>query len=172
VTLGMLSSQLRKRAGLLMQPHMRNWKGYLSQNCLFVCDFDFLFTYTLTRWDGSTVDANLWNDAHTQDLRMPQGRYLLADAGFGTLDALLVPFRGVRYHLKEWRQAYQRYVLFCQLTSSDSILTFTIRPCNREELFNLQHASLRNMIECIFSVLKCQFCVLQLPLKYSMDIQA
>ena len=151
---------------------MRNRKGYLSQNCLFICDFDFLFTYTLTGWDGSTADANLWNDAHTQDLRMPQGRYLLADAGFGTSDALLVPFRGVRYHLKEWCQANQRYVLFCQLTSSDSVLTFTTRPCNREELFNLRHASLRNVIERIFGVLKHQFHVLQLPLEYSMDIQA
>ena len=28
------------------------------------------------------------------------------------------------------------------------------------------------MIECIFCILKCQFRVLQLPLEYSMDIQA
>ena len=64
----------------------------------------------LTGWDGSTADANLWNDAHTQDLWMPLGKYLLADTGFGTSDALLVPYRGVRYHLQEWRQASQRYV--------------------------------------------------------------
>ena len=89
---------------------MRNQKGYLSQNCLFVCDFDFFFVYTLTGWDGSTADANLWNDAHTQDLQKPLGKYLLADAGFGTSDALLVPYCGVRYHLKEWCQASQRYV--------------------------------------------------------------
>ena len=89
---------------------MRNRKGYLSQNCLFVCDLDFFFVYTLTGWDGSTADATLWNDAHTSDLLMPQGKYLLADAGFGTSDALLVPYRGVRYHLKEWRQASLRYI--------------------------------------------------------------
>jgi len=84
---------------------MRNRKGFLSQNCLFVCDFQFCFTYCLSGWDGSVADATLWNDARAHDLYMPPGKYLLADAGFGTCDALLVPYRGVRYHLKEWRQA-------------------------------------------------------------------
>ena len=88
--------------------HMHNHKGFLSQNCLFICDFDFFFTYVLTGSDGSTADATLWNDAHTDDLHMPPGRYLLADAAFGTSDALLVPYRGVRYHLKEWQQAQLR----------------------------------------------------------------
>src|SRR6267154_5427765 len=65
------------------QPFMRNQKGFLSQNCLFICDFDFLFIYALCGWDGSVADATLWNDACTHDLRMPWGKYLLADAGFG-----------------------------------------------------------------------------------------
>lgn len=82
--------------------HMHNRKGFLSQNCLFICDFEFFFTYALTGSDGSTADATLWNDAHTDDLHMPPGHYLLADAGFGTSDALLVPYWGVHYHLKEW----------------------------------------------------------------------
>jgi hypothetical protein len=85
--------------------HMRNRKGFLSQNCLFICDFDFQFLYSLCGWDGSMSDAALWTDAHVNDLRIPEGQYFLADAGFGTSDALLVPYRNVRYHLKEWRQA-------------------------------------------------------------------
>ena len=103
-------THIRAFMALEDQPHMHNRKGYLSQNCLFVCDLDFFFVYTLTGWDGSTADATLWNDAHTLDLLMPQGKYLLADAGFGTSDALLVPYHGVRYHLKEWRQASLRYI--------------------------------------------------------------
>lgn len=98
-------THIRVFASIDDHPFMRNRKGFLSQNCLFVCDFDLFFTYALTGWDGSTADTNLWNDAHTTDLRMLQGKYLLADAGFGTSDALLVPFRGVRYHLHEWCQA-------------------------------------------------------------------
>jgi hypothetical protein len=94
---------------------MRNRKGFLSQNCLFICDFDFLFIFSLCGWDGSVADAALWNDARMHNLRMYPGTYLLADAGFGTSDALLVPYRDVRYHLKEWRLSKAGYVQICFL---------------------------------------------------------
>ncbi|KAG2031186.1 hypothetical protein BDR03DRAFT_847542, partial [Suillus americanus] len=51
---------------------------------------------------GSVTDAMLWNDTHCHDLHLPPGKYLLADASFGTCDALLVPYHGVCYHLNEW----------------------------------------------------------------------
>ena len=60
--------------------YMHNQKGFLSQNCLFVCDFDFRFTYAMTGWDGATSDVTLWHDVHSHDLCMPEGRYLLGDA--------------------------------------------------------------------------------------------
>lgn len=95
------------RAFVATEDHtfMRNRKGFLSQNCLFICDFDFLFIFSLCGWDGSVADGALWHDARTHSLRIAPGRYLLADAGFGTSDTLLVPYRNVRYHLKEWRQS-------------------------------------------------------------------
>jgi hypothetical protein len=104
-------THIRAFAPLEDQQYMRNRKGFISQNCLFVCDFDFFFTYAVTGWDGSTADAHMWNDAHMNHLRMPPGKYLLADAGFGICDALLVPYRGVRYHVKEWHQSNLRYVV-------------------------------------------------------------
>ena len=33
-----------------------NWKGFVSQNCLFACDFGMRFTYVLTGWEGSATD--------------------------------------------------------------------------------------------------------------------
>lgn len=36
------------------------------------------------------------------------GKYYIADAGFGTCDALLTPYRKVQYHLKEWGRAAVR----------------------------------------------------------------
>ena len=84
--------------------NMRNRKGAILQNCLFICDFDFQFTYAVTIWDGSMADATMWYNAHTDNLYVPKGKYLLADAGFGGSDTLLVPYCGVWYHLKEWRQ--------------------------------------------------------------------
>ena len=46
------------------------------------------------------------------------------------------------------------------------------RPANKEELFNLHHASVWNVIEHIFGVLKYCFQILLLPTKYHMNIQA
>lgn len=46
------------------------------------------------------------------------------------------------------------------------------RPKNKEELFNLRHASLRNVIERIFGILKSQFCILEVGCEYPMEFQA
>ena len=40
-----------------LQSLYRNRKGFLSQNCLFICNFDMEFTYILTGWEGSATDA-------------------------------------------------------------------------------------------------------------------
>jgi hypothetical protein len=46
------------------------------------------------------------------------------------------------------------------------------RPQTPQELFNHRHASLRNIIERIFGVMKRQWRILQLPPEYHMDVQA
>jgi hypothetical protein len=51
-------------------------------------------------------------------------------------------------------------------------LTFDYRPANADELFNLQHASARNIIKRIFGVLKQHFCILVCPAEIDMDLQA
>jgi DDE superfamily endonuclease len=80
----------------------RNRKGVLTQNCLAACSFDLRFTYFLSGWEGATADSMLFADAHRTDFYIPNGRYYLADAGFASSNALLVPYRSVRYHLLEW----------------------------------------------------------------------
>ena len=45
------------------------------------------------------------------------------------------------------------------------------RPSTKEELFNLQHAMLRNVIERAFGILKNQFRILLLSPKYPLEIQ-
>lgn len=86
----------------------RNRKGFVSQNCLFACNFDLLFTYALTGWEGSATDARIYQDARTKGLHIPNGKYILGDAGFPLRPEILVPYRGVRYHLAEWRRAQLR----------------------------------------------------------------
>jgi DDE superfamily endonuclease len=81
----------------------RNQKGQLSQNCLFCCSFDMIFTYAMTSWEGSASDACVFESALHSNLKMSEGTYLLADAGFPHCKQLLVPYRGKHYHLAEWR---------------------------------------------------------------------
>lgn len=66
------------------------------------------FSYTLTGWEGSATDARIYQDAISTDLHIPQGKYLLGDAGFPLHPGLLVPYQGVRYHLAEWGRANLR----------------------------------------------------------------
>ena len=83
----------------------RDRKGNLTQNCLAVCSFDMLFLYFMSGWEGSAHDSVLFHHAHRTDFSISEGKYYLADAGFASSDTLLVPYRGVRYHLSEWKHA-------------------------------------------------------------------
>src|SRR6267154_554812 len=83
----------------------RDRKGLISQNCLFTCDFDMNFTYTLTSWEGSATDARVYEAACARDLHIPHNKYFLADAGYPLCCGLLIPYCSVRYHLAEWGHA-------------------------------------------------------------------
>ena len=52
------------------------------------------------------------------DLTIPHGKFYLADAGFPSCDSLMVPYRGVRYHLKEWALGAQRCVQLLHLITT------------------------------------------------------
>lgn len=134
-------------------PPYRNRKGYLSQNVLAVCDFNLEFTYVLAGWEGSAHDCRVLEDTIVNGgLRVPSGKYLLADAGYYNTDFALTPYRGVRYHLKEQAAA-------------------NLRPGNKDELFNLRHSSLRNAIERIFRVYKRRFQCFDSAPEFSLSVQ-
>jgi hypothetical protein len=61
------------------------------------------------------------------------------DAGYAVRPGFLPPFRGQRYHLREFGNN---------------------RPQNYKELFNLRHSSLRTTIERAFAALKNRFRIL------------
>ena len=54
----------------------------------------------------------------------------------------------------------------------EAITDFIDRPKNAQELFNLQHAQARNIIEHIFGVLKHRFQILLIGPEYSYVVQA
>jgi len=132
----------------------RNRKGQLSLNHLAACDFDMRFTYILSGWEGSVADGFLFSKAISSfGLEIPRGKYYLADAGFAMVPGMLIPFRGVRYHLREWAQGNQK-------------------PQNRNELYNLRHASARNVIERVFGVMKRRFKIIREANGYDLKTNA
>ncbi|KAG6490173.1 hypothetical protein ZIOFF_051458 [Zingiber officinale] len=119
-------------------PRYRGGKDWPTTNVLATCSFDLKFTYILSGWEGTASDSRIVKNALSRrdKLLIPHGKYYLVDSGFMLKRGLITPYRGIRYHLKEYSR--------CD-------------PTNAKELFNLRHASLRNAIERAFGVLKKRF---------------
>ncbi|KAK5842868.1 hypothetical protein PVK06_005282 [Gossypium arboreum] len=134
-------THVRASVPLNIQGRFRNPKGGTTQNVLAAITFDLKFSYVLASWEGSAHDYRILSDAlsRPRGLRIPEGKYYVADAGYGIRNGYITSYRGVRYHLKEF---------------SDQ------GPENANELFNLRHSSLRITIECVFGILKKRFRVL------------
>ena len=79
------------------QSTWRNWKGWISQNVLAVCDFDLNFVYLFAGMEGSAHDSCVLSEAQEKDdFTTPADCYFLADAGYSTQsDMVLVPYSGV-----------------------------------------------------------------------------
>jgi hypothetical protein len=122
--------------------------------------------YILSGWEGSASDSVVYQSARATDFKIPDNKYYLADTGYLNTDNLLSPYRGVRYHLKEWGgdNRFDR-LIFRYLCIN------VCRPQNPKELFNLRHARLRNVIERIFGVLKKRFRVLLVAQEYPFATQ-
>jgi DDE superfamily endonuclease len=48
-----------------LQSWYRNRKGTLSQNVLAICNFEIVFVYILTSWEGSVHDSRVLGDAQS-----------------------------------------------------------------------------------------------------------
>lgn len=75
------------------------------------------------------------------------------DCGFSNRRQFLAPFRGVRYHLKDFGGQGRH-------------------PRNASELFNLRHSSLRNVIERIFGIFKSRFTIFKTAPPFPFRTQA
>ena len=114
---------------------------------------DLTFCYILAGWEGSAHDYRILEDTLlNNDFHIPDGKYYLADAGYHNMDYLLCPYHGVCYHLKEQAAAGKK-------------------PINKEELFNLCHSSLRNVVKRIFGVTKRRFQIFKFALEYNFTTQ-
>ncbi|KAG2400089.1 uncharacterized protein HKW66_Vig0100570 [Vigna angularis] len=134
-------THVRVRVAREDAPRFRGRKDWPTQNVFAACDFAMKFTYVLAGWEGTASDSRILKNALDRDdpLVIPQGKYYLGDAGFMLKSTVMTPYRGVRYHLKEFSRR---------------------GPQNARELFNHRHSSLRNVIERTFGVLKKRFSII------------
>lgn len=124
-----------------------NRKGQLSLNHLAACDFNMWFTYVLSGWEGSVADGFLFAKATaSHDLSIPPNKYYLADTGFVMTPKLMLPFR-------EWSQGNDK-------------------PKDQQELYNLQNATARNVIERVFGVMKDRFKIIREANRYDLKTNA
>ena len=119
----------------------RNRKGTLSHNVMIACDFDLMVTYISCGWEGSATDARVLRSVMNKGFKVPNGKFYLVDGGYANTPSFLAPYRGVRYHLKEFGHGRHR-------------------PQNHKELFNHRHAVLCNHVERLLGVLKKRFSIL------------
>ena len=80
------------------------------------------------------------------------GKFYLVDSGYPNSNCFLAPYRGVTYHLQEYRERRHG-------------------PRSPRELFNYTHSSLRNCIERTFGVWKARFPILKSIKPYPYDKQ-
>lgn len=74
-------------------------------------EFDLLlFTYVLTGWEGSAHDKAVLEAAFDVGFKIPIEKYYLADAGYALTPWCLAPYRGIRYHLREWNSEKSKYI--------------------------------------------------------------
>jgi hypothetical protein len=130
----------------------RNRKGTLSENVMVVCDFDLNFTFISCGWEGSATDARVLRSAIRKGFRVPEGKFYLVDGGYANTKFFLAPYRGVRYHLKEFGRGHRA-------------------PQNYQELFNHRHAVIRNHIERDLGILKKRFPILKVGTHHTIQNQ-
>ncbi|KAJ1691968.1 hypothetical protein LUZ63_016123 [Rhynchospora breviuscula] len=115
----------------------RNRKGNMTQNVMAAVDFDGRFVAVLAGWEGSGHDSLILRKAVEKGFTVPEGRYYLVDSGYPNTQQFLSPYRGITYHLAQFRQR--------RMENGYE---------NGEELFNHRHAQLRNVVEKAFGILK------------------
>ncbi|PKI69291.1 hypothetical protein CRG98_010292 [Punica granatum] len=76
----------------------RDRNNEITQNVLAACSHDMMFTYVITRWEGSAHDSRIMSDAATLELfPAPYGeQYYVVDAGFPNIPGYLAPYKGQR----------------------------------------------------------------------------
>ncbi|CAA0829641.1 Unknown protein, partial [Striga hermonthica] len=132
----------------------RTRKGQVAVNVLGVVDRNLNFVYVLCGWEGSAADCRVLRDAVNRQngLKIPRGSFYLCDNGYTNGDGFLTPYKGVRYHLKDWGAG-------------------RLCPQTPEEFFNMCRSKARNGVERSFGILKKRWAILRSSSFYDIKTQ-
>ncbi|XP_043694280.1 putative nuclease HARBI1 [Telopea speciosissima] len=143
------------RVPLHKQVPYRGRKGQTTQNVMCACSHDMKFTFVNSGWEGSANDcrefATALADPTLHFPHPPLGKYYVVDSGYPSITGFLTPFKGQRYHLRDFESR---------------------RAQNAKELFNQRHLSVRNVIECSFASLKQRFPILSKMPRFPLSTQS
>ncbi|RWR94997.1 putative nuclease HARBI1 [Cinnamomum micranthum f. kanehirae] len=133
-------------------------KGFIAQNVMAAVGFDMLFQFVCAGFEGSANDQKVLSDVLQNrgiyNMQVPEGKYFLVDAGYAHKRGFIGPYRGTRYHLKEYG---------CQ----------ALAPRTSTEPFSLRHSKLQNVVERTFVLWKERFPILtHIPRNYPVKTQA
>jgi hypothetical protein len=121
----------------------RSRKTTITTNVLIFCDWNLNICFAHAGAEGSAHDSLVLALSGLLG-SLPPDFHVLADADYALTAQVLTPYRGVRYHLREWSKEFKR------------------RPRNSRELYNLRHAPSRNAVERVIGILKRRFKLLRI----------
>jgi len=65
-------------------------------------DFEMMFRFILPSWEDSTHDIRVFRDVLGEgDLKSSSGKFYLGDVGYTSEEYILIPYRDIKYHLRE-----------------------------------------------------------------------
>jgi hypothetical protein len=91
---------------------------------MLACDFDLNFIFISCGWEGSASDAGVLRSAISKGFSVPEGKFYLVDGGYANTSSFINPYRGVRYHLSEFRRrrsSQASYVNYKELFNQNQI---------------------------------------------------
>ncbi|KAK4710498.1 hypothetical protein R3W88_005011 [Solanum pinnatisectum] len=104
------------------------------------------FIFVAAGWEGTAHDSKVLENALVEPTSQfpfpPHDKYYVVNAGFRNTKGFLAPYKGLHYHLKDYRRSERE-------------------PQNAKELFNCRHSSLHNVIEQTFGTWKNRFRILK-----------
>ncbi|KAG8379279.1 hypothetical protein BUALT_Bualt07G0072000 [Buddleja alternifolia] len=139
-----LKALARFSMSIIVPPSFEEIASYIHNNNKYWPHFKFTFIWAGYGKELLMIIAYLMKLLTSPSLKSPmppKGKYYVVDAGYPNMSGFLAPYKGVRYHVKQFQRGR--------------------RASGPKEFFNHTHSSLRNIIERCFREWKSPWPILK-----------